>query len=351
MEKWGTFPVGVETTERDSTPTHPAQLPVAFPCLGVGSASALHLSRELPTLAATSPASARPGHGHARGPSTASARKLPMLAATGPDAPAQPGHGRAHGDTARRGACPAPAAGKAEHAVVHRGVHLQGLHLPPRRPHPRPHHSLVCCADEKAFSRKYNAGTESLYLYGNSDGNWELRPPKLLMPPGQPDPRMFGIKLVRGNMKHPKWLAYIATHCDAWLIRISFFLGANLGTQARQHLSALINSLQTVHEAFVASDTYHRICHLEKMNVEIEDEDEGCGTEPTVCASCGNHYRRNGFWICCDECDRWFHGKCVKVTAALAEHIGHYECPECCSDKKGHDYNVDPLLSVLYKRY
>ncbi|TKW27710.1 hypothetical protein SEVIR_3G275100v4 [Setaria viridis] len=200
--------------------------------------------------------------------------------------------------------------------------------------------------DEKAFSR-----TESLYLYGNSDGNWELRPPKLLMPPGQPDPRMFGIKLVRGNMKHPKWLAYIATHCDAWLIRISFFLGANLGTQARQHLSALINSLQTVHEAFVASDTYHRICHLEKMNVEIEDEDEGCGTEPTVCASCGNHYRRNGFWICCDECDRWFHGKCVKVTAALAEHIGHYECPECCSDKKGHDYNVDPLLSVLYKRY
>ncbi|XP_022680642.1 PHD finger protein ALFIN-LIKE 2 isoform X2 [Setaria italica] len=245
--------------------------------------------------------------------------------------------------------------------------------------------------DEKAFSRKYNAGTESLYLYGNSDGNWELRPPKLLMPPGQPDPRMFGIKLVRGNMKHPKWLAYIATHCDAWLIRISFFLGANLGTQAsrspiiklatlarvgplswaatpaapvprppaalrclllpRQHLSALINSLQTVHEAFVASDTYHRICHLEKMNVEIEDEDEGCGTEPTVCASCGNHYRRNGFWICCDECDRWFHGKCVKVTAAQAEHIGHYECPECCSDKKGHDYNVDPLLSVLYKRY
>ncbi|CAN6333330.1 unnamed protein product [Urochloa humidicola] len=138
--------------------------------------------------------------------------------------------------------------------------------------------------DEKALSRKCNAATEPLYLYGNSDGSWELRPLKLLMPPGQPDPRMFGVKLVRGDMKSTKWLVHIAMHCDAWLIRISFFLGANLGTQERQRLSTMINSLQTVREAFVASDTYRRICRLEKMNVEIDDEDEGCGTEPTICA-------------------------------------------------------------------
>lgn len=87
------------------------------------------------------------------------------------------------------------------------------------------------------------AGTETLYLYGNSDESWELRPLKLLKPPGQPDPRMLGVKLVRGDMKHPKWLRHIAMHCDAWLIRISF-LGANLGTQARQRLCAMINSLQ-----------------------------------------------------------------------------------------------------------
>ncbi|CAN6355426.1 unnamed protein product [Urochloa humidicola] len=143
---------------------------------------------------------------------------------------------------------------------------------------------LSSLLDEKAFSRKCNAATEPLYLYGNSDGSWELRPLKLLMPPGQPDPRMFGVKLVRGDMKSTKWLVHIAMHCDAWLIRISFFLGANLGTQERQRLSTMINSLQTVREAFVASDTYRRICRLEKMNVEIDDEDEGCGTEPTICA-------------------------------------------------------------------
>ncbi|RLN30520.1 hypothetical protein C2845_PM05G23360 [Panicum miliaceum] len=138
--------------------------------------------------------------------------------------------------------------------------------------------SIVRCADEKTFSRECNAGTETLYLYGNSDGSWELRPPKLLIPTGQPDPRMLGVKLVRGDMKHAKWLRHIAMHCDAWLIRISFFLGANLGTQARtfliinycfflsttQRLCAMINSLQTVHEKVVASDTYHHICHLEK---------------------------------------------------------------------------------------
>ncbi|CAN6347107.1 unnamed protein product [Urochloa humidicola] len=205
--------------------------------------------------------------------------------------------------------------------------------------------------DEKAFSRKFNAATEPLYLYGNSDGSWELRPLKLLMPPEQPDPRMFGVKLVRGDMKSTKWLVHIAMHCDAWLIRISFFLGANLGTQERQRLSTMINSLQTVREAFVASDTYRRICRLEKMNVEIDDEDEGCGTEPTICANCGDCYRRNGFWICCDECDRWFHGKCVKVTAAQAEHINQYECPDCYSDKKGHAYDEDPMSSDLFKRY
>ncbi|PAN19929.1 hypothetical protein PAHAL_3G308000 [Panicum hallii] len=233
---------------------------------------------------------------------------------------------------------------------------------PPARPTPPPYtaeegifREFACrralTTDEKMFSRECNAGSETLYLYGNSDGSWELRPPKLLIPPGQPDPRMLGVKLVRGDMKHPKWLRHIAMHCDAWLIRISFFLGANLGTRARQRLCAMINSLQTVNEKVAASDTYHHICHLEKMNEEIEDEDEGCGTEPTICGSCGNRYHTNGFWICCDVCDRWFHGKCVKVTAAQAEHIDKYECPECCSDKKGHDYNADPMLSVLYKQY
>jgi hypothetical protein len=32
-------------------------------------------------------------------------------------------------------------------------------------------------------------------------------------------------------------------------------------------------------------------------------------------------------------CERWFHGKCVRITPAKAEHIKHYKCPDCNSKK------------------
>nr|CAB3491292.1 unnamed protein product [Digitaria exilis] len=40
------------------------------------------------------------------------------------------------------------------------------------------------------------------------------------------------------------------------------------------------------------------------------------------------------FWICCDACETWFHGKCVKITPAKAEHIKHYKCPNCTGGSK-----------------
>lgn len=41
----------------------------------------------------------------------------------------------------------------------------------------------------------------------------------------------------------------------------------------------------------------------------------------------------------------------MKIRASEAENIDHYECPECCSEKVGHDYDEDPKLSELFKRY
>lgn len=61
---------------------------------------------------------------------------------------------------------------------------------------------------------------------------------------------------------------------------------------------------------------------------EGEEEDEG---EGEVCGVCGdNDDGGDEFWIWCDTCERWFHGKCVKITPARAEHIKHYKCPSCC---------------------
>jgi hypothetical protein len=56
-----------------------------------------------------------------------------------------------------------------------------------------------------------------------------------------------------------------------------------------------------------------------------EDDDE----QGATCGACGDNYGTDEFWICCDMCERWFHGKCVKITPAKAEHIKQYKCPSC----------------------
>ncbi|PHU05055.1 PHD finger protein ALFIN-LIKE 1 [Capsicum chinense] len=49
----------------------------------------------------------------------------------------------------------------------------------------------------------------------------------------------------------------------------------------------------------------------------------------TLCGSCGGNYSADEFWIGCDICERWYHGKCVKITPAKAESIKQYKCPSC----------------------
>ncbi|KAJ0977195.1 hypothetical protein J5N97_012669 [Dioscorea zingiberensis] len=62
---------------------------------------------------------------------------------------------------------------------------------------------------------------------------------------------------------------------------------------------------------------------------EEEEEDHG----NTLCGACGENYATDEFWICCDVCEKWFHGKCVRITPARAEHIKQYKCP-ACSNKR-----------------
>ncbi|XP_022863831.1 PHD finger protein Alfin1-like isoform X1 [Olea europaea var. sylvestris] len=64
---------------------------------------------------------------------------------------------------------------------------------------------------------------------------------------------------------------------------------------------------------------------------EEEEEDDEQGA--TLCGACGDNYGDDEFWICCDICERWFHGKCVKITPAKAEHIKQYKCPGCSSKR------------------
>ena len=64
------------------------------------------------------------------------------------------------------------------------------------------------------------------------------------------------------------------------------------------------------------------------------EEEEGEEHEKALCGACNDNYGQDEFWICCDACETWFHGKCVKITPAKAEHIKHYKCPNCSSSSK-----------------
>jgi hypothetical protein len=62
-------------------------------------------------------------------------------------------------------------------------------------------------------------------------------------------------------------------------------------------------------------------------------EDAGDEDQAYLCGSCGESYANGEFWICCDICEKWFHGKCVRITPAKAEHIKQYKCPSCSSKR------------------
>ncbi|KAF5452967.1 hypothetical protein F2P56_027916 [Juglans regia] len=161
-------------------------------------------------------------------------------------------------------------------------------------------------------------------------------------------------------MQEKDWLSLVAVHSDAWLLGVAFYFGARFGFDKadRKRLFDMINELPTVFE--VVTDTAQKQVKEEpsvsnrgsdksksnsklrrtsesqekylkgtqaKDEHQVIDEDEEHGL--TLCGSCAESYASDEFWICCDICEKWFHGKCVKVTPARAEHIKRYKCPSC----------------------
>ncbi|OIS96640.1 PREDICTED: PHD finger protein Alfin1-like [Nicotiana attenuata] len=216
-------------------------------------------------------------------------------------------------------------------------------------------------ADVEKFYQQCDPEKENLCLYGLPNETWEVNLPVEEVPPELPEPAL-GINFARDGMQEKDWLSLVAVHSDSWLLSVAFYFGARFGfgKSERKRLFQMINDLPTVFEVVTgaakqARDAAHnnsskskssgkfRQSELQHKGVkvsppkeedesgeEVEEEDE---QGATLCGACGDNYGQDEFWICCDVCEKWFHGKCVKITPAKAEHIKQYKCPSCSNKR------------------
>ncbi|KAL6523625.1 PHD finger protein ALFIN-LIKE 5 [Orobanche gracilis] len=213
--------------------------------------------------------------------------------------------------------------------------------------------------DAEDFFQLCDPEKENLCLYGFPNEQWEVNLPAEEVPPELPEPAL-GINFARDGMQEKDWLALVAVHSDAWLLSVAFYFGARFSFDKsdRKRLFNMINDLPTIFEVVTgaakkqlkdkSSVTNHsgsksksnaKMGKLSKT--QIKDEDEGLDEEEdeedehgdALCGACGENYASDEFWICCDICERWFHGKCVKITPARAEHIKQYKCPTCSNKR------------------
>ncbi|KAG5605698.1 hypothetical protein AABB24_009618 [Solanum stoloniferum] len=210
--------------------------------------------------------------------------------------------------------------------------------------------------DVEEFYQQCDPEKENLCLYGFPSEQWEVNLPAEEVPPELPEPAL-GINFARDGMQEKDWLALVAVHSDAWLLSVAFYFGARFGFDKadRKRLFNMINELPTIYEIVTGaakkqvkdrSSVSNHSSNKSKSNsklgkyakVEVKDEEDGLDEEEeehgdTLCGACGENYASDEFWICCDLCERWFHGKCVKITPAKAEHIKQYKCPSCSNKR------------------
>lgn len=199
---------------------------------------------------------------------------------------------------------------------------------------------------------------ENLCLYGFPNTAWEVNLPAEEVPPELPEPAL-GINFARDGMLERDWLALVAVHSDSWLLSVAYYFGSRFGFDKadRRRLFNMINDLPTVFEVVTGiakkaikekssangsrtkssvkprGTEYGGIFPRPQPKKVAREESEMMYEEDehseALCGACGENYEADEFWICCDICEKWFHGKCVKITPAKAEHIKQYKCPSC----------------------
>ncbi|KAL5226978.1 hypothetical protein ABZP36_015243 [Zizania latifolia] len=218
--------------------------------------------------------------------------------------------------------------------------------------------------DVEKFYKLCDPEKENLCLYGYPNETWEVTLPAEEVPPEIPEPAL-GINFARDGMNEKDWLALVAVHSDSWLLSVAFYFGARFGfdKEARKRLFSMINNLPTIFEVVTgvakkqakdktpnssskSNKPSSKVSRDEvrlKSKMSAPKDEEGSGDDDaeeeedehdnTLCGTCGTNDGKDEFWICCDNCEKWYHGKCVKITPARAEHIKQYKCPDCTNKR------------------
>lgn len=63
---------------------------------------------------------------------------------------------------------------------------------------------------------------------------------------------------------------------------------------------------------------------------------------------CRQPYDETQFYICCDKCQDWFHGRCVGILQCEAENIDEYICPNCQKNNSVNYANMKEMGSQEY---
>ncbi|KAJ8968859.1 hypothetical protein NQ317_016782 [Molorchus minor] len=59
---------------------------------------------------------------------------------------------------------------------------------------------------------------------------------------------------------------------------------------------------------------------------------------------CQQPYDESQFYICCDRCQDWFHGRCVGILQSEADNIDEYICPRCQRNNSVNFANMKDLM-------
>nr|AXP84154.1 hypothetical protein Gohir.A07G020800 [Gossypium hirsutum] len=188
--------------------------------------------------------------------------------------------------------------------------------------------------DVGEFFQQCDPEKENLCLYGFPSEQWEVNLPAEELPPELPEPAL-GINFARDGVQERDWECLFNMINDLPTIFEVVTGAAKKHTKEKSSVSnhSSKKSKSNSKQGSEAQTKYSKaVPSQDEVDDGIEEEDEDEHGE-ALCGACGENYAGDEFWICCDICEKWFHGKCVKITPAGAEHIKQYKCPSCSGNK------------------